>query len=386
MGKPRFEQLGVITSSSYATTASYAENAGGAGVDFITGGTVETLTEIEVADFDNNVAVTFTDGRLKLIFGTPTEPSALVSSFNGTFNTNRFNQEQDNYTITGTWTTGAYTFLSASFWENYVKLTETTGGNPSNLVYNTTTSGSHTYQLQYTASSPLDGSIYTNSYNLSGTLSKTQPSNPTISSTATVQLGASSFQIEQGATGSISFTAAYGTANGWSETGLITTPSVSPIYVTGSATGSSSITITGVAYYESPSGLNVPTITTNRSAATTTYSKIRSLRHGASIVTSFTTAELADLALWDTTLGGSVGTINKGTTNPSGQSVTITWTGDKYHYIVFDSSRNNLSNITTSGFGVLASFTVTTVGSYKIYKTATLQAGGAGTSITYILT
>ena len=40
----------------------------------------------------------------------------------------------------------------------------------------------------------------------------------------------------------------------------------------------------------------------------------------------------------------------------------------------------------TSGFGVLGQFTLTTVGDYKIYRTTTLQAGGAGSSITYNLT
>ena len=69
-----------------------------------------------------------------------------------------------------------------------------------------------------------------------------------------------------------------------------------------------------------------------------------------------------------------------------GDSLTISWSGDKYHYIVYDSSRSNLSNITTSGFGVLGQFSVTTIGQYKVYKTNTLQAGGGGSSITYDLT
>ena len=85
-------------------------------------------------------------------------------------------------------------------------------------------------------------------------------------------------------------------------------------------------------------------------------------------------------------MGGTIGTIAKGTTTASGQSVTISWTGDKYHYIVFNSSLSNLTNITTGGFGVFGSFTLTTVGSYKVYRIGTLQAGGAGSSITYVLT
>jgi hypothetical protein len=165
----------------------------------------------------------------------------------------------------------------------------------------------------------------------------------------------------------------------------VTTNVASPYYVTGSATGSTSISITATANYASPTGENVPDTTTT-STTTTTYTKIRSLRYGASAATSFTATELENLTLWDTTLGGTIGTIEKGTTTASGQSVTISWTGDKYHYIVFNSLLSNLSNITTSGFGVLGDFAITTVGQYKVYKSTTLKAGGAGSSITYVLT
>jgi hypothetical protein len=160
----------------------------------------------------------------------------------------------------------------------------------------------------------------------------------------------------------------------------------SPYYVTGSATGSTSISITATANYASPSGDNSSDLTTT-STTTNTYSKIRSLRHGASAATSFTAGELENIGVWDTTIGGTIGTIVKGTTTASGQSVTISWTGDKFHYIVFNSSLSNLTDIKTgTGFGVFDSFAVTTVGQYKVYKTTTLQAGGAGTSITYVLT
>jgi hypothetical protein len=132
-------------------------------------------------------------------------------------------------------------------------------------------------------------------------------------------------------------------------------------------------------------GDNIPDLTTT-STTTTTYTKIRSLRYGASTATSFTSTELENLAAWDTALGGTVGTVAKGTTTASGQTLTITWTGDKYHYIAFNNSLASLTNITTGGFGVFSSFTLTTVGQYKVYRSNTLQAGGAGTSITYVLT
>ena len=367
-------------SSSIATTLETLSQSSGY-INYVTN-SVEQLTGIEVADFDNNTAVTFTNGVLKFIFGTPTQPTSVATSLTG-FATDRFNRVNDAYSVNGSWNNQGYTLVSASLYEGSTLLTEV--GSGTSLTYSTTTSGSHTYQLQYTASSPLDGSLYKTSTTTSGTLSKSNPAAPTLSSTPSVQLGYSSNQIEQGATGSITFTSSSANpSNSWNLTS-VTTNVPSPYYITGSATGSTSISITATANYASPSGDNNPDLTTT-STTTNTYSKIRSLRYGASTATSFTAGELETLALWDTTLGGSIGTIVKGTTTASGQSVTISWTGDKYHYIVFNSSLSNLSNITTSGFGVLGSFAVTTVGQYKVYKTTTLQAGGAGSSITYILT
>jgi hypothetical protein len=231
----------------------------------------------------------------------------------------------------------------------------------------------------------LDGTLFTTSTTTTGTISKSNPASPTLTVIPTVQLGASGNQIEQGATGSISFTSSSATpSNSWNLVNTTTNVST-PYFVTGSATGSTSISITATANYESPIGDNIPDLTTT-STATTTYTKIRSLRYGASDSSAFTEGDLANLALWDSTLGGSIGTIVKGTTNPIGQTITITHSGDKFHYIVYDSSRSNLTGITSSGFNVFNSFAVTTVGQYKIYKSTTLQAGGAETSFTYTLT
>ena len=368
-----------ISSSIATSLASLSQSSGF--INYVTN-SVEHLTGIEVADFDNNTAVTFTNGVLKFIFGTPTAPTSVAASLSG-FATDRFNQVSDAYVINGTWNNQGYTIISASLYEGATLLTQV--GSGTSLTYSATTTGSHTYTLQYTASSPLDNSLYTTSTTTTGTLSKTNPASPTLTATPSVQLGYSSNQIEQGATGSITFTSSSANpSNSWNLTS-VTTNTTTPYYVTGSATGSTSISITATANYASTAGDNSPDLTTT-STTTTTDTKIRSLRHGASAATSFTSTELENLGAWDTTIGGTIGTIVKGTTTASGQSVTISWTGDKYHYIVFNSSLSNLSNITTSGFGVLGSFAVITVGQYKVYKTTTLQAGGAGSSITYILT
>ena len=371
-----------ITSLSSSVSASLATLSASSGfINYVTN-SVQNLTGIEVADFDSNTAVTFVDGVLKFIFGTPTQPTSVAASTSG-FATDRFNNVTDVYSVNGTWSNQGYTLVSASLYEGATLLTQV--GSGTSLTYSTTTSGSHTYRLEYTASSPLDGSLYKTSTTTTGTVSKTNPAAPTLTPTTTIQLGTTSNQIEQGATGSIAFTSSSANpSNNWNLTS-VTTNVASPYYVTGSATGSTSISLTATANYASPTGENIPDTTTT-STSTTTYTKIRSLRYGASSATSFTAGELENIGAWDTTLGGTIGTIAKGTTTASGQSVTISWTGDKYHYIVFNSSLSNLTNITTGGFGVFGSFTLTTVGSYKVYRIGTLQAGGAGSSITYVLT
>ena len=371
-----------ITSLSSSVSASLATLSASSGfISYVTN-SVQNLTGIEVVDFDSNTAVTFVNGVLKFIFGTPTAPTSVAASLSG-FASDRFNNVTDAYSVNGTWNNQGYTLVSASLYEGATLLAQT--GSGTSLTYSTTTSGSHTYRLEYTASSPLDGSLSKTSTTTTGTISKTNPAAPTLTPTTTIQLGTTSNQIEQGATGSISFTSSSASpSNNWNLTS-VTTNVVSPYYVTGSATGSTSISITATANYASPTGENISDLTTT-STATTTYTKIRSLRYGASVATSFTAGELENIGAWDTTLGGTIGTIAKGTVTASGQSVTITHTGDKYHYIVFNSSLSNLTNITTGGFGVFSSFAVTTVGQYKVYKSTTLQAGGAGKSWTYILT
>ena len=376
-------------SASIAATASYISptfisqsaaasgfGAGGGGSITYVSSSNNPLSEIEVADYDSNVAVTFVNGRLKFIFGTPTPPSAPTASFNSTFRTDRFNKVLDDYTVTGTISVGGYTLISASLYEGGVLLTST-GSNATQLLYSTTTSGSHTYVLHVTASSPLDNSLNIQSASLSGTLSKTNPGVPTITPTATVQLGtAASLQIEQGATGSITFTSASGTANNWVHN-FTSTNVTSPIFVTGSATGSSSITITATSYYSSSGVLGADNFLAlaTTSTTTTTYTKIRSVRYGVSAATAFTSTQLENLATWDTTIGGTIGRVVKGTTNPHTYQFTITTSG-QYIYIVVDStySLTGILNVNNSNSNDLGVFTATTVGQYKVYRSNNISA------------
>ena len=370
---------GIVSSSTQLATAI----SGAGAVTFVTNSNF-SLKQLQVNDYDSNVAAIFDDGsgKLTLTFGEPATPSSVTLSTSG-FNTDRFNQTVDSYNITATWNNGGYTLLTASIFEGNTFLTQSQAG--TSITFATSSIGNHSYRLAYTASSPLDGTLYKETELLTRNLSKSNPSNPSLTTTADVQLGASSNQIEQGATGSITITSSSSaTSNQW-ELDRTETNFKTPFAITGSATGSSTISITATAHYDSPDGENSPNTNTTRTT-TRSFTKIRSVRFGASTATAFTAEELADLSLWDTNIGGSVGTIDKGNTNPSGDEITISFSGDKYHYIVYDSSRSDLSNITTSGFGVLGQFTKTTVGSYKVYRTTTLQAGGGGSSITYNLT
>ena len=375
-------------SASIAQTASYISptfisqsaaasgfGAGGGSITYVSSSN-NPLSEIEVADYDSNVAVTFVNGRLKFIFGTPTTPSAPVASFNSTFITDRFNKVTDPYTVTGTIAVGGYTLISASLYEGGVLLTST-GSNATQLLYSTTTSGSHTYVLHVTASSPLDNSLNIQSASLSGTLSKTNPGVPTITPTATVQLGtAASLQIEQGATGSITFTSASGTANNWVHN-FTSTNVTSPIFVTGSATGSSSITATATSYYSSSGVLGADNFLALATTSTFpfTYTKIRSVRYGVSAATAFTSTQLENLATWDTTIGGTIGRVVKGTTNPHTYQFTITTSG-QYIYIVVDSSYSltGILNVNNSNSNDLGVFTATTIGNYKVYRSNNISA------------
>jgi hypothetical protein len=370
---------GIVSSSSQLATAI----SGAGAVTYVTSSNF-SLKQLQVNDYDSNVAAVFDDGsgKLTLTFGEPAVPSSVSLSTSG-FNTDRFNQTVDSYNITATWNNGGYTLLTASIFEGNTFLTQSQAG--TSITFSTSSIGNHSYRLAYTASSPLDGTLYKETENLTNNLSKSNPSTPTLTTSPDVQLGNSSNQIEQGATGSITFTSSSSaTSNQW-ELDRTETNFKTPFAITGSATGSTTISITATAHYDSPNGENSPNTNTTRQT-TSTFTKIRSVRFGASATTAFTAEQLADLSLWDSNIGGTVGTIDKGNTNPSGDAVTISYSGDKFHYIVYDSSRSDLSNITTSGFGVLGQFTKTTVGDYKIYRTNTLQAGGSGSSITYNLT
>jgi hypothetical protein len=371
-----------VSSSGYVSASGFigdGSRLSNVGITYLSGSN-PLINSIQVADFDNNVAVTYVNGNLKFIFGTPTPPSTPSVSLSG-FATDRFNKQSDSYNTLASWDVGGYSLVSAKLYYTVTGqlLDSTTTGTSFNVVQTTTGSG-QSYRVEVTSSSPLDGSTSIVTATTTGTLSKSRPNVPTISiSSNTVQLGISSDQIEEGATGDINFSAAYGSANAWEEVSLTTTPSSSPQSVS-SATGDVSISATS--NYQSPAGTNDPQIFDSRTT-TNTYSRIRSVRYGASSATSFSEVELQDLEAWDTGLGGAVGVIAKGTVNPNNYQFTVTTSGN-YIYIVVSNvyTLTGILNVNNSNANDISVFTATTVGGYKVYRSNNISA----TTILYKLT
>jgi hypothetical protein len=371
-----------VSSSGYVSASGFigdGSRLSNVGITYLSGSN-PLINSIQVADFDNNVAVTYINGNLKFIFGTPTPPSTPSVTLSG-FATDRFNKQSDSYNTLASWDVGGYTLVSAKLYYTVTGqlLDSTTTGTSFNVVQTTTGSG-QSYRVEVTSSSPLDSSVSIVTATTTGTLSKSRPNVPTISiSSNTVQLGISSDQIEEGATGDINFSAAYGSANAWEEVSLTTTPGSSPQSVS-SATGA--VTISATSNYQSPAGTNDPQIFDSRTT-TNTYSRIRSVRYGASSATSFSEVELQDLEAWDTGLGGAIGVIAKGTVNPNNYQFTVTTSGN-YIYIVVSNvyTLTGILNVNNSNANDISVFTATTVGGYKVYRSNNISA----TTILYKLT
>ena len=383
-----------ILSASYAVTSSYAHSSA---IQYVTN-SIQSLTGIEVADFSESASVTFTNGVLKFIFGSPTAPTTPSLILND-FATDRFNKVLDSYTITGTFNQNGYTLISASLYTGST-LIQSIGTGTSNVFSPFNTSGSQVYRLEVTSSSPLDGAISNLSTTTDGTLNKLPPTSPTITiPSSLIQLGIGSNQIEQGATGSINVTMATGSARNWTILGFNGTGSFSStnvplfgningaqetttFFVTASATGSSNITFKATANYDS--GTNNDPVSTAAPNITSTLTKIRSVRYGVAPSTIiWTQSTLEDLSLWTSSLGPTPyitgGFIAKGTTNPNNYQFTMDTTvggGGNYLYIVIDNAYTltQINNVNNSNSNDINLFTPTTIGNYKVYRTNNLSS------------
>ena len=382
-------------------TASSA--VGGSSVQYQTGSDPLTiLSQLKIIDYSRDVFVTASGGQLILQFGTASIPTGLSTAFSG-FNTDRFSGPGagsyvvDAYDVNLTYTTGSGNILlSASLLQGATTIaTNNTPGTTSTTFSILTTSPYASGSQNFTGSLHVqleDGSkVSYNATPASQTLSKTNPDNPTLTFSYSGLTGTTTYvsnntannysnsNIENGVTGTITYTSASGGTNGWTLTSLTSLSSPSPITVT--ATGSIALLSVSGAY--SSNGLGTPLSPLSTIQRTKNYTRVVSLRSGASPnSSSFTEAELLDLTAWT---GGSEiqnGTIsfNTGTSTISvNTNITIVNSTSAYLYIIYGSSVNDLTNIKQGGFDVTSNFTKTTVGLYKVYRTTLLNSPGTNT-------
>ena len=341
--------------------------------------------------------VTASGTELILQFGVPALPTLGSKAVSG-FTTNRFSGPgtgayviDNNYSFTLNYTLDpTNTFVSGALIST-VNGTEvevdtdvvndgTLNFNINGTAYETYLhSGSHTFYGSLCVQLADGSTISVDSGNYSGTtLSKSDPGDPAINLSYSLTGGTSfisdsdtndydTSNIEEGVTGTITFTTTGGSTNGWTSNGITQTAgSSSPITVT--ATGAIS-TLTVSESWDS-NGLGTP-ITPIGGAQTRSksYSRIISRRHGASISSSFSEAELQDLLNWEGGAAVESGDIVFGDVDPNGNTVSIdVTTTPKYIYIIYDEGQNDLTQIVQNQQNILNSFTKTVVGGYKVYK------------------
>jgi hypothetical protein len=389
-----------------------------------------SLKELQIIDYDSNVSTVWNavTGRLTIYFGTPQAPSSLLLTTNNSgesesWESNRFNGQLDAYDLRATWSNGSYTLLTASIWQeqtngSYTKLGETTSNvtllnittqndtvlSTNGSSYPNSTLGSpvgvQRFRLHVTASNPVDNTISRQSYNLTKTLNKTLPGNPTQTAAYSSSNSITSYlttgysrTIEYGDTGTISHGGTVGSANSWNPVGgvgnNITLKPDSPVG-TVTVNTTSGYTLQCTASYNT-NGSNTPEIVYEAKDTNIVYTRQRSVRIGVvemsntyAATSSITSGVLTDVGNWTNTYMEAGTIYSTLSPTPNGKTVTVTFNYSDANegrrlYIIVDSSYT-LTAVNTAGTTTnnLSSFTSITVGGWKIYySTATL---GLGTS------
>jgi hypothetical protein len=370
-------------------------------IDTTNNNAVSDLRNIKIYDYDTINSVNFngTNQTLTLILGTPNPPTASIAVTG--FNVDRFNKELDAYTVQGSWGSTLYNITQLTFFEESTTISDTTNteGVASPVSTNVNTSGSHVYTFRIISTNPTTGLPVTSQKATTVTLAKTDPGAPVFTFSNTLDFGFDNDTIEYGDTGQIRFALDYGVLNRWAANNKYVTASPSSLgfFVNTEQRGTASIDattdpifITGYALYNSPGTSNDPVIFRNKQT-TKQYNRVKSLRIGYSDqpYTYFTAnggAALEDLMSWD-------GTIYKpqGWTNPAGKTVSISWPGAKYIYIVMD-QQFQLTQVLQGGiFDALPTFYnssnggIVTDNGYRIYATVNRLGVYETTEQTYIL-
>jgi hypothetical protein len=318
-------------------------NPGGSSVTYVSGSN-PTINSIRIVDNDPDVSVNFNDntGRLTLIFGFEENMKDPNITLNPSWNSNRFNNETQTYTVTGNFPEsilGSYLYVvTASLFTGSVGLVSSSAQTIRSISTTPlTTSGSQSYRLQVTASKD---PIFLTADNVQDknviknfTISKLEPNGPVLytgpsgpgaipittiqNNYRQVYVSDKTVAIEQHATGSVTFTyVTSSNSNGWeyipnSLTASINggNPNTSIVYKdniyetpqtliwTGSMTGSSNVTLQANAHYRSPGTSNIPQIFSRPQSDIWRFQKIKSIRYGI-IQTSSTLAVASLLSVY----------------------------------------------------------------------------------------
>lgn len=400
-----------------------SSQGGGSSTTYQTGSSMSpiSLSNLKIVDFDSNVFVTSDPltGQLTLQFGVPAKPS--ITSFTvpltaqqGTdeFNIDRFSGPgsgvwviDDNYKMILQYSTASTnTFLSASIlgvregdYETLATSTETDG----NITFNISDfsaadqayfeSGSHYFKGAVHVRLEDGSDFTTQSAAVNPTLVKVAPNLPnynvtfdTLDSNAYVSNTGDNTNdviIELGATGSVTFNGVYGTNDrGW------TRDTISPNSTVLSITTTSTTNFTdSVATYTS-NGLGTPASITRTS--TKDISRIASLRYAALDDGHFsgnipTNADLLDLLNW-TNNGGTIVFQTNTSDELNNYQFDLTWSGDKYLYVVMDDSIT-LTELNNDGFGSIGAYTTGTTTNFRYYRSTAIQSGGASKTVAFKL-
>lgn len=332
---------------------------GGTSTTYQTGSSIvqTQLSNLLIKDFDSNVFVTSdpVTGQLTLQFGTPSEPINLSAVLNG-FDTDRFNKEHDNYSVTFTYNLNGTTFESAS-------LIDVTGGNEvvqvvtsdidENINFNAftgimpQTTGSRTFKVEL-AVILTDGTVQSfTSNNAVGTLDKDDPGKPTITSVVSsdIQGGFSqtdgpsvtTFKIHVGATGSIVRDSGSGALNGYEYDGGDGTTLISS---TLAANGNLALNYTtginepsGIIrnFFKSPSGDNDPDVFFT-SSRTVLSQRQFVYKFGAAATASLLQGDVLDLTYLKNL--GFQSSSTQFDLSPLGDSFTIQGNSFDHHYLI----------------------------------------------------
>lgn len=370
------------------------------------------LDLLTILDFDPNVFVTSSGGNLILQFGTPPTPNSISITTVG-FALNRFNLTPDNYDVNFSYNLNGTTYQSSSLFQG------TFGSKPNTTLISSVTDGDGTDT--YTVSSAnslsawstgsqaftatlavlgLDGTlITTSSVQLNKELAKTDPDNPTLNLTFSVEKNAyisagSEFEIEEGATGSIDIKLTGGASNGggtepWTNTSPQFSDGLNGATITATVNATDDVFITSSTtttedfeeYWNSVT-YNDPVLDYTGSVDRT-YTRVRSLRYGTSFNEDFTgsLSDLQDITNWIDNVGDI--DVGENTQTEINERTFIVSGSAEFVYIIYDSAITagvTLTNIDGNQIdinnGTSTVYTSYTVGSkYKVWKTNLPKSG-----------